>query len=113
MEDNEIINIIEITLKEKLIKNATYIRYTFYELRIKYNLTEQETARFLDLIKIKLQNENYNVYFTGTQFEYNNSKMNVQDNELIVAVKKEKEEIKSGSVQRKSSKKIKRNGNKS
>ena len=51
-------------------KNVDYIRYTFYELRIKYNLSEQDTDRFLDLIRTKLQNENYKVYFTGTKFEY-------------------------------------------
>lgn len=87
MEDKEIINIIEKTLKEKLNKNMDYIRYTFYELRVKYNLSEQDTDRFLDLIRTKLQNENYKVYFTGTRFEYKDAKMKVQDNELMIAVK--------------------------
>ena len=87
MEDKEIISIIEKTLKDKLNKNTDYIRYTFYELRVKYNLSEQDTDRFLDLIRTKLQNENYRVYFTGTKFEYKNAKMKVQDNELIIAVK--------------------------
>ena len=82
MEDKEIIDIIEITLKEKMSNNANYIRYTFYELRVKYNLSEQETDRFLDLIRTKLQNENYRVYFTGTKFEYKNEKMEVPNNEL-------------------------------
>lgn len=87
MEDKEIINIIEKTLKEKLNKNMDYIRYTFYELRVKYNLSEQDTDRFLDLIRTKLQNENYKVYFTGTRFEYKDAKMKVQDNELMIALK--------------------------
>lgn len=87
MEDKEIINIIEKTLKEKLNKNMDYIRYTFYELRVKYNLSEQDTDRFLDLIRTKLQNDNYKVYFTGTRFEYKDAKMKVQDNELMIAVK--------------------------
>ena len=71
MKDKEIICIIETTLKEKLNKNADYIRYTFYELRVKYNLSEQDTDKFLDLIRTKLQNENYLVYF----------------NELMIAIK--------------------------
>ena len=87
MEDKEIISIIETTLKEKMNKNVDYIRYTFYELRVKYNLSEQDTDRFLDLIRTKLQNENYKVYFTGTKFEYKDAKMKVQDNELMIAVK--------------------------
>ena len=87
MEDKEIIDIIETTLKEKLNKNTDCIRYTFYELRVKYNLSAQDTDRFLDLIRTKLQNENYRVYFTGARFEYNEAKMKVQDNELMIAVK--------------------------
>ena len=87
MEDKTIINIIEITLKEKMNKDANYIRYTFYELRVKYNLSEEDTDRFLDLIRTKLQNENYRVYFTGAKFEYKDAKMKVQDNELMIAVK--------------------------
>lgn len=87
MEDKKIISIIETTLKEKMNKNVDYIRYTFYELRVKYNLSEQDTDRFLDLIRTKLQNENYKVYFTGTKFEYKDTKMKVQDNELMIAVK--------------------------
>lgn len=87
MEDKEIISIIEQTLKEKLNNNTDFIRYTFYELRVKYNLSEQNTYRFLDLIRIKLRNENYKVYFTGDRFEYKDAKMKVQDNELMIAVK--------------------------
>lgn len=87
MEDKEIINIIEITLKQKLNKDINFIRYTFYEIRVKYDLSEQDTDRFLDLIRIKLQNENYRVYFTGAIFEYKDAKMKVQDNELMIAIK--------------------------
>lgn len=87
MEDKEIINIIEITLKEKLSKDADYIRYTFYELRVKYNLSEQDADRFLDLIRTKLQNENYKVYFTGTKFKYKDIEKVVQNNEYMIAIK--------------------------
>lgn len=87
MNDKDIVNIIEITLKEKMNKDDNYIRYTFYELRVKYNLSDQDTNRFLELIRTKLQNENYKVYFTGARFEYKNATMMVQDNELMIAVK--------------------------
>lgn len=87
MDDKTIVNIIETTLREKINKDDSYIRYTFYELRVKYNLSDQDTNRFLELIRTKLQNENYRVYFTGTRFEYKNATMMVQDNELMIAVK--------------------------
>lgn len=87
MDDKTIISIIEFTLREKLNINADYIKYTFYELRVKYNLSETDTDRFLELIRRKLQNEDYRVYFTGVKFEYKDSKMRVQDNELMIAIK--------------------------
>ena len=87
MNDQNIINLIEITLEEKMNENEEYIKYTFYELRVKYNLSEQETERFLELIRIKLLNENYQVYFTGAKFEYKEEKITVGNNELMVAVK--------------------------
>ena len=74
MNDQSIINLIEITLEEKMNENDEFIKYTFYEIRVKYNLTEQETERFLELIRMKLLNENYQVYFTGDKFEYKEEK---------------------------------------
>ena len=89
MSDNNIIKIIETTLEEKMYKDEEYIRYTFYEIRVKYNLSEQDTDRFLELIRTKLQNENYKVYFTGAVFEYKNARMKAQDNELMIAIKEQ------------------------
>ena len=87
MSDDSIIKIIEKTLEEKMYKDDEYIRYTFYELRVKYNLSDEDTDRFLVLIRMKLLNENYQVYFTGDKFEYKEEKMTVGNNELIVAIK--------------------------
>lgn len=87
MEDKTIIKLIENTLKDKIKSNPNYIRYSFYELRVKYNLSEEDTDSFLFLIRTKLENEDYKVYFTGAKFEYNNAKITVQDNELMIAIK--------------------------
>lgn len=87
LDDKIIINLIETTLKEKINQNANFIRYSFYEIRVKYNLSEEDTDRFLYLVRTKLENENYKVYFTGSKFEYKDTRMMVQDNELLIAVK--------------------------
>ena len=87
MSDDSIIKIIEKTLEEKMYKDDEYIRYTFYELRVKYNLSDEDTDRFLVLIRMKLLNEKYRVYFTGAIFEYKEEKMTVGNNELMVAIK--------------------------
>lgn len=87
MDEKAIINIIESTLNRKLKENCNYIRYTFYELRVKHNLSEQDTDKFLYLIRTKLENENYKVYFTGAKFVYKDANISVQPNELMIAIK--------------------------
>lgn len=87
MNDQQLIEIINKTLEEKLDKNLNYIRYSFYELRIKYNLSEEEIDRFLQLIRTKLENINYKVYFTNAKYEYNGEKYTVKENELMIVIK--------------------------
>lgn len=87
MNDQQLIEIINNTLEEKLEKNYNFIRYSFYELRIKYNLSENEIDRFLQLIRMKLENNNYKVYFTNAKYEYNGEQYIVKGNELMIALK--------------------------
>ena len=94
MNDKVIIDLIEKTLEEKTNINMNYIKYTYYELRVKYNLSEQDINRFLYLLQTKLQNTNYTIYYIGDKYKYNNEEQIVKDNELIVAIKEEKEEPK-------------------
>ena len=74
-------------INRKLIENNDIIRYTYYELRVKNNLTEDEVQKFLELNKAYLENKNYQVYFTGAKFEYDNANRTVQPNELMIAIK--------------------------
>lgn len=89
MDDYQLINLIENTLTEKVSQNTNYIRYTFYELKVKYNLSEKELDRFLVLIRTKLENENYKVYFTDAKFTFENANRTVQPNEILIAIKEE------------------------
>lgn len=74
-------------INNKLSENENYIRYTFYELRVKNNLSEEEVDEFLNINKTYFENKNYNVYFTGAKFEYENARRTVQPNELMIAIK--------------------------
>ena len=74
-------------INKKINENPNYIRYTFYELRVKNNLSEEEVDEFLRVNRDYFENKGYNVYFTGAKFEYNNAKITVQDNELMIAIK--------------------------
>lgn len=87
MTQSQIINLIEITLKEKMEQNENFIRYSFFEVNVKYKLSEEDKKLFLRLLRIKLENNNYQVYLEGQSFEYDNDKREVQDNETLIAIK--------------------------
>lgn len=85
MTDAFIIKYIDKKLKES--EDENYIRYTFYDLRIKNNLTEEEIDRFLKINKDYFENKGYNVFFTGAKFTYRDVNLIVKDNELMIAIK--------------------------
>lgn len=61
---------IDLYLNDKLKENNNYIVFTFYELRVKLNLTSEEKLNFLHLIATKLENNNYKIYRTGQNYIY-------------------------------------------
>lgn len=96
MSDKTIIALIEATLDEKNEKNKDFIRYSYYEINVKYAniLPKDSKDRFIKLLKTKLENMNYKVYLQGQVFEYNNARMTVQDNEELIAFKERREDAK-------------------
>ena len=87
MTERQIINLIEDTLEDKIKKDENIIKYSFFEITVKYNLNEKDKRSFLKLAKIKLENNNYNVYTEGQRYTYNNIEKEVKENELLIAVK--------------------------
>ncbi len=85
MTDTFVIKYINKKMEESL--DEDYIKYTFYELRVKNNLSEKDLERFFTINKDYFENKGYNVYFTGAKYMYKNVEMTVQPNELMVAVK--------------------------
>ena len=71
----------------KLKENEEYMVCTFYDLRVKNNVSEEDVDQFLEWSRNKLQNMGYNVYFTGTRFVYQNANRKVEDNQYIIAIK--------------------------
>lgn len=78
---------IDNNINNKINKNAEFIKYTFYELRVKENLTEEELYNFLALAKTKLENIGYKVYRTGQKYFFDYQEKIVKSNELLVAIK--------------------------
>lgn len=81
------IQFVEDYIQDKINKNENEIIYTFYELRVKNNLSEKEVDEFLKLNKIRLENLGYKVFFTGAKFVYQNANRTVQPNQFMVAIK--------------------------
>lgn len=74
-------------INNKINENDNILIFSFYEIRIKLNLSEQQTDEFLKLSKTRLENLGYKVYFTGAKYTYENIQKEVQANELMVAIK--------------------------
>ena len=79
---------IDMYLENKLKQNKNCVVFTFYELRVKLDLTSEETYNFLHLVSTKLENNNYKIYRTGQKYFYQ-GKNKVGDNQLMVAIKEE------------------------
>ena len=74
-----------IAKKEK--ENSEFIRYSYYELKIKSNLNDEEIDKFLGVNRDYFENYGYKVYFTTARYEYNGAFQNVQPNELLIDFK--------------------------
>ena len=87
LTDKELKMFITNLINEKVNENENFIRYTFYELRVKYNLTEKEVDETLRMSRNYFENKDYDVYFTNAKYRYNNEEKIVKSNESIVAIK--------------------------
>ena len=76
-----------INKKEKESSNINYIEYSYYELKVKYGLTEEQIDEVLRVSRDYFENKNYDVYFTNAEFQYNGQKRKVETNDYMVAVK--------------------------
>lgn len=74
-------------IDEKIENNPNEIIFTFYELRVRYNLSEEEVNFVIKLSENKFRNLGYKVYLTGQTFEHNGKIRKVESNQLMVAIK--------------------------
>lgn len=87
MKEKMITDLIDYTLEEKMRNDENIIKYTFFELKIKHDLNEEELNEFLRFTRNKLENQDYNVYFTGAKYMMAGNEYEVLQNELLVAIK--------------------------
>lgn len=82
--------LIDIILDSKMSENSDFIRITYYEIKIKCNLSNEQCDEFIRLSKIKLENMNYRVYLQDEKYTYENANRTVQINEVLIAIRKPK-----------------------
>ena len=88
LTNKKLISIIDELIEEKLSIDENFLRFTFYEVRVKKGVKYEEEKDFLKLAENKLNNMNYIVYFQDQEFTYNEARIRVQINELLIAVKR-------------------------
>lgn len=74
-------------IESKIAENENFIRFTYYELRVKHNMSQEDTDKFLKLCMTYLENKDYEVYIGNSRYSYKNANQNVQPNELLIAFK--------------------------
>ena len=74
-------------IKEKIAGGKDFIKFSFYELRVKENLSVDDTDDFLEMSKWKLEDLGYDIYFSGAKYTYRDNRYTVGDNELMIAIK--------------------------
>ncbi len=74
-------------IDKKIYKNDKFITVTFYELRIKEDLSKEDTFVFLQMSKQRLANLGYKIYETGQRYVFEGKEKVVRSNVLYVAIK--------------------------
>lgn len=76
-----------INRKEKESENKDYIEYSYYELKVKANLSEKQIDEVLCVSRDYFENKNYSVYFTNAEFNYCGQHKKVETNNYMIAIK--------------------------
>ena len=74
-------------IEEKRNKNEDKIVFTYYEMRVKQNLSPEELEKVLELVTNYLINNGYNIYREKEEYEYQGKAKKVESNEVLVAIK--------------------------
>lgn len=74
-------------ISDKIIKEGNFIRITFFDIRVRHNLSADEVEEFLKEAKEILEDKDYQVYFTTAKYTYKHEQRVVEDNEYLIAIK--------------------------
>ena len=74
-------------INRKIEENDKMVKITFYELRVKEQLSEEQTDCFLRLSKQRLENLGYKIYNQGEHYSNNGQDTVIENNIFYIAIK--------------------------
>ena len=86
MKSEDLFKFVENFVNVKITKNNDIVKFSYFELKIKMNMDEEDIDRFLKCSKIIFEDQGYQVYQLGENYNFNGEQRKVEDNEFLVAI---------------------------
>ena len=86
MKIEDLFKFVENFVNVKITKNNDIVKFSYFEIKIKMNMDEEDIDRFLKCSKIILEDQGYQVYQLGEKYNFEGEQRKVEDNEFLVAI---------------------------
>ena len=86
MKSEDLFKFVENFVNVKITKNNDIVKFSYFEIKIKMNMDEEDIDRFLKCSKIILEDKGYQVYQLGEKYNFEGEQRKVEDNEFLVAI---------------------------
>lgn len=86
MKSEDLFKFVENFVNVKITKNNDIVKFSYFEIKIKMNMDEEDIDRFLKCSKIILEDQGYQVYQLGEKYNFEGERRKVEDNEFLVAI---------------------------
>ena len=86
MKSEDLFKFVENFVNVKITKNNDIVKFSYFEIKIKMNMDEEDIDRFLKCSKIILEDQGYQVYQLGEKYNFEGEQRKVEDNEFLVAI---------------------------
>ena len=86
MKSEDLFKFVENFVNVKITKNNDIVKFSYFEIKIKMNMDEEDIDRFLKCSKIILEDQGYQVYQLCEKYNFEGEQRKVEDNEFLVAI---------------------------
>lgn len=86
MKSEDLFKFVENFVNVKITKNNDIVKFSYFEIKIKMNMDEEDIDRFLKCSKIILEDQGYQLYQLGEKYNFEGEQRKVEDNEFLVAI---------------------------